>query len=508
VPAPQEGEKQGRIFFGTLEKQGLQLVQQQAARAAKEQDEAMAAETLPFSQNIAESQERYSALLEQLELSKRARQIAVPTNDSMVRARLRELGEPVTFFAEQPPERRERLREILLRAEGATAIPSTTVPAPLKKRGEKEREQSSYFTEGSAELRMARRFLAEYSLQRAKQRVFRAKRKRDELHFEEELRKAASTRDVLRRFSNMASQIGDDRPLSYCSFSPDSSLLATASWSGQSKLWSIPSCELKNILKGHADRVGAIAFHPLSCISQEPTALNLASCSSDHTIKLWSLQSSTPLGSLEGHTDRVSRLAFHPCGRFIGTTGSDKTWRLWDVEKGRELLVQEGHSREVYGITFQCDGSLVATSGMDSYGRVWDLRTGRSIMLLKGHAKQMLGIDFALNGYQLATGSGDNTVKIWDLRKKRCSYTIPAHSSLISHVKFHPSEEGQFLMSSSFDGTCRLWSTRDWSPITTLTGHEGKVLCADISPDNRFIASSSFDRTWKLFSEESGGFSL
>jgi len=79
----------------------LQLVQQQAARAAKEQDEAMAAETLPFSQNIAESQERYSALLEQLELSKRARQIAVPTNDSMVRARLRELGEPVTFFAEQ-----------------------------------------------------------------------------------------------------------------------------------------------------------------------------------------------------------------------------------------------------------------------------------------------------------------------------------------------------------------------------------------------------------------------
>jgi U4/U6 small nuclear ribonucleoprotein PRP4 len=95
---------------------------------------------------------------------------------------------------------------------------------------------------------------------------------------------------------------------------------------------------------------------------------------------------------------------------------------------------------------------------------------------------QVLGIDFALNGYQLATGSDDHTVKIWDLRKKRCSYTIPAHSALISHVKFQPSEEGQFLLTASFDSTCRLWSTRDFSPITTLAGHEGKVLCADISP--------------------------
>lgn len=75
-------------------------MQQQAARAAAEKAEAEV-ETLPFSQSTAESQERYSALLEQLELSRRARQIAVPTTDAMVRARLRELGEPITLFGEQ-----------------------------------------------------------------------------------------------------------------------------------------------------------------------------------------------------------------------------------------------------------------------------------------------------------------------------------------------------------------------------------------------------------------------
>jgi U4/U6 small nuclear ribonucleoprotein PRP4 len=34
----------------------------------------------------------------------------------------------------------------------------------------------------------------------------------------------------LRNYSIQASQIGDTRPVSFCSLSPDASLLATASW--------------------------------------------------------------------------------------------------------------------------------------------------------------------------------------------------------------------------------------------------------------------------------------
>ena len=38
--------------------------------------------------------------------------------------------------------------------------------------------------------------------------------------------------------------------------------------------------------------------------------------------------------------------------------------------------------------------------------------------------------------FGLASGSDDHTVRLWDLRKKKCAYTLPAHSSLISHVRF------------------------------------------------------------------------
>ena len=59
-----------------------------------------------------------------------------------------------------------------------------------------------------------------------------------------------------------ASQIADTRPISWCTFSPNSKVLATGSWSGLCKLWSVPECKELKILRGHNSNVGCIAFHP------------------------------------------------------------------------------------------------------------------------------------------------------------------------------------------------------------------------------------------------------
>lgn len=87
-------------------------------------------------------------------------------------------------------------------------------------------------------------------------------------------------------------------------------------------------------------------------------------------------------------------------------------------------------------------------------------------------------------------------------------YSIPAHKSLISHVKFEP-QEGYYLATSSYDTKAavnfmsfvylfisflpslaivvsyipyfQLWSARDYKPIKSLVGHESKVTSLDIS---------------------------
>jgi U4/U6 small nuclear ribonucleoprotein PRP4 len=42
--------------------------------------------------------------------------------------------------------------------------------------------------------------------------------------------------------------------------------------------------------------------------------------------------------------------------------------------------------------------------------------------------------------YQIATGASDDTIRIWDLRSLKALYTIPAHLSNVSDVRFFRSD--------------------------------------------------------------------
>lgn len=69
---------------------------------------------------------------------------------------------------------------------------------------------------------------------------------------------------------------------------------------------------------------------------------------------------------------------------------------------------------------------------------------------------QVLGVSFSPNGYHLASGGEDNSCRIWDLRKRKSLYIIPAHSNLLSQVKFEP-QEGYFLVTGSYDTTAKVF---------------------------------------------------
>ncbi|KAK4721150.1 hypothetical protein R3W88_011383 [Solanum pinnatisectum] len=441
--------------------------------------------------------ERQEKALQELLMKRRAAALAVPTNDMAVRARLRRLGEPITLFGEREMERRDRLRmlmarldaegqlEKLMKAHEDEEAAASAAPA------EEEDIQYPFYTEGSKALLDARVEITKYSLVKSALRLHRARRKRDDPDEDVD----AEVDWALKQAGSLAldcSEIGDDRPLFGCSLSRDGKMLATCSLSGIAKIWSMPQVQKVSTLKGHTERATDVVF--------SPTSNYLATASADKTARLWNSEGSL-LKTFEGHLDRLARIAFHPSGNYLGTASFDKTWRLWNVESGEELLLQEGHSRSVYGLSFHHDGSLVASCGLDALVRVWDLRTGRSILALEGHVKPVLGVSFSPNGYHLASGGEDNTCRIWDLRQRRSSYIIPAHSNLISQVKFEP-QEGYFLATASYDMTAKVWSSRDFKPVKTLSGHEAKIMSLDVAADGQFITTVSYDRTIKLWSSK------
>ncbi|XP_018084543.1 pre-mRNA processing factor 4 L homeolog isoform X2 [Xenopus laevis] len=497
--------KRSRIFYGSLadkEKERLAKGEAPLGRTAVRAGidagniNISGGESFDLEEHISE---RQAEVLAEFERRKRARQINVSTDDSEVKACLRALGEPITLFGEGPAERRERLRNVLS-VVGTDALKKTKKDEEKSKKSTDEYQQTWYH-EGPNSLKMARLWLAHYSLPRALKRLQAARENRSIPESTRTSQKQEVNKS-LQSLNNFCSQIGDDRPLSFCHFSPNSKMLATACWSGLCKLWSVPDCNPIRTLRGHNTNVGAIVFHPKATLSLEEKDVNLASCAADGSVKLWNLESDEPVADIEGHSVRVARVSWHPSGRFLGTTCYDHSWRLWDLEAQEEILHQEGHSKEVYDIDFHSDGSLAATGGLDAFGRVWDLRTGRCIMFLEGHLKEIYSVNFSPNGYHIATGSGDNSCKVWDLRQRRCIYTIPAHQNLVSSVKFQPTS-GNYLLTGAYDNTAKVWTHPLWAPLKTLAGHEGKVMGLDISSDGELIATCSYDRTFKLWAAES-----
>ena len=166
----------------------------------------------------------------------------------------------------------------------------------------------------------------------------------------------------------IGSQVGDTRPLSSCNFSPDSNYLATGSFTGNVKVWSVPDLEEVHKIPAHDLQVGAVVWHPGALVTVEESECCLATTASNGEVKLWSMTSDEPLAVLEGHEGyfifcrtifvtvvfrRVPRANFHPSGRFLGVTCYDASWRLWDLEAETEVLHQEGHLKGVHDIAFQ-----------------------------------------------------------------------------------------------------------------------------------------------------------
>uniref|UniRef100_A0A182NDT5 Pre-mRNA processing factor 4 (PRP4)-like domain-containing protein n=1 Tax=Anopheles dirus TaxID=7168 RepID=A0A182NDT5_9DIPT len=452
-----------------------------------------------------------AALLEEFERRKKARLIHVSTDDGEVKSALRKLNEPICYFGEGPADRRLRLKELLsayvqneqnrfpILQLGEKGLPAAK-PAKEEekpKNQQKETNESTWYHEGPESLRVARFWIANYSLSRSKKRLEEASEKVRQ-HSATKAGRMVELQKHIQQLAPQCSQVGDTRPITGCSINEDSTLLLTCSLSSLCKVWSVPDCTLKQTLRGHKFNVSDVAFRP-GVANDSKSEVAMASCSFDGSVKLWSYDSEESIADINGHVPhRVAKLAFHPSGRFLGTACYDASWRLWDLEQKQEVLHQEGHTKAVHCIAFQVDGSVCVTGGLDGFGRVWDLRTGRCIMFLEGHLSAIYGVDFSPNGYHIASGSQDNSCKIWDLRRRQMVYTIPAHTNLISDVKYQKNG-GNFLVTSSYDKTAKIWSDKTWQPLKTLSGHDGRLVGIDISHDSQYIVTASYDRTFKLW---------
>jgi WD40 repeat protein len=308
-------------------------------------------------------------------------------------------------------------------------------------------------------------------------------------------------------------------------FSPDGQVVASAHDNNAIRLWHSLDGSPAAVLETATGEIQDAAF------SSDGSIFSVAS--SDGTTRVWQLRSrgrniepvSDPAvlkerkesdGSSENHS-----LAFSPADEFIATAGEDFL-QLWDPLGSRELAALSLDA-PANSIVTSRDGGHLAIIHFDHVS-LWKVQGG-SFTRWRHHMEreQIQSGDkgpvtnFSVHGPNFTWDDHrgwDPPVSLSNLANKAAVVTgrnialldaetgqiisrIAAHSRVISRAMFNAM--GDRLLTTSYDGTAKIWDARNGVLQASLTGHQGPLLDGAFSPSGDLVATASEDRTVRLW---------
>ncbi|KAK2457064.1 WD40 domain-containing protein [Trifolium repens] len=139
---------------------------------------------------------------------------------------------------------------------------------------------------------------------------------------------------------------------------------------------------------------------------------------------------------LRGHRVAVYCAIFDGSGRYVISGSDDRLVKIWSMETAFCLASCRGHEGDITDLAVSSNNAVVASASNDYSIRVWRLPDGMPISVLRGHDGSVNTIAFSPRPsavYQLLSSSDDGTCRVWDARTARnpCVY-VPGPSDAIT----------------------------------------------------------------------------
>lgn len=247
-------------------------------------------------------------------------------------------------------------------------------------------------------------------------------------------------------------------------------------------------------IKGHRNAVVQVGWS----LSDEA----IYSASADKTLGVWDSQTGKRLRRLSEHEAAVNALAI---GRqnphLLASVGNDNVCYTWDTrERSSSIMIQQ--QCPLTAVALLDERNNLFTGGLDNLIYMWDLRkTTSPTNTFSGHMDTPISFSIDNDGNFLLSNSFDFSIRHWDIRPyatgDRCTKVFygATHGIDKSLIRCGWSPEGDYIGSGSADCQVYIWDTLTQTVKSCLPGHRGVVTEVAFHPTEPIIASSSIDKT-------------
>ncbi|KAM7486461.1 hypothetical protein LguiA_002470 [Lonicera macranthoides] len=198
------------------------------------------------------------------------------------------------------------------------------------------------------------------------------------------------------------------------------------------------------------------------------------------------------------HQTPVKACAISACGNFavIGTAGGwiERFNLQSGISRGSYVDMLEksscAHDGEVVGVACDSTNTLMISAGYLGDMKVWDFK-GRELKSRWDVGCAVVKIVYHRSNGLLATVADDLVIRLYDVVAQRIVRKFEGHADRITDVCF--SEDGKWLLSSSMDGTLRIWDVILARQIDAINV-DVSITALSLSPNMDVLATSHVDQ--------------
>lgn len=282
---------------------------------------------------------------------------------------------------------------------------------------------------------------------------------------------------------------GGGHGFQFAEFSPDGTMIATASERGEVGLWDAGTGTALRKTMWHDAHVRSVRF--------SHDNRKVVSASDDKTVKLWDVKTGLQSGDPLSHSNGAKYSEFSPDNALVVSVMSATNALLWDARTNRKLDVEFRHEGEVNSARFNPDGRRIVTASQDGTARIWECPSGKLVSAPLTHQGEVFSAEFSPDGRYVATASLDQTARIWDASTGQPVAEPLKHRGVVYAARFSP--DGRRVATASSDGSARIWDTLTGQPVTEPLRHSDWVVSAEFSPDGSRLLTASSDETARIW---------